>query len=78
MDIVSIFQRFRPSAASCSACESIKFERSGNPAFTIKTQGWSGQAPSPWVYPLFFAAFYYLFTPAAYPAFQNLILLVTS
>lgn len=29
------------------------------------------------VYPLFIAALYYLFTPAAYPAFQNLNCLVT-
>jgi len=44
----------------------------------MKTQDRYDLAPSSRVYPLFIAAFYYLFTPPAYPASQNLIPQVTS
>jgi hypothetical protein len=50
----------------------------GNPTFTMKQELTAGRTPSPQVHPLFIAAFYYLFMPPAYPASQNLILLVMS
>jgi hypothetical protein len=78
MTIASVFKRFAFAGSAGAAQESLKLERSRTPGLYLKPAHWPRRAPLPQVYPLFRAALYYLFTPAAYLAFQNLNCLVTS
>jgi len=78
MPLEAIYRRSTAQTAAGTVRGLLKFERTGQPGLHDKfAMGPAAAALLP-VHPLFVAAFYYLFTPAAYSTSQNLIFLVMS
>ena len=78
MSLASILERSAPAAAARRRSESFKLTATRQPRGYDKTERQPVATPRRAMEPLFCAAFYDLFMPAAYSVSQNLTFLVTS